>query len=366
MSAELTETSTAVGLTAFDGLLHRLSQMRDVVAAEVKDLPPREQEHALSFLIWAYDLAVEMWFEKGDPASPEFTSWEHPWRKYGGDNPGTIYLSAPVAPGHQYRITGHIGDALYCGVQVYGKAAGYNAPTANISAEALQPGNDGAIALLVGGERPAAGEPWLPLAGGDYVLMVRLYHYVPPTSSPDFSIERVDSRDLPPLAAEERARTAADYFREEVLSTTSVTNTLRDAGVNRYTDPNAPVHQPKYTGALFPTRDNAYDGFFLDLAPGQALRVTGRLTRARYTSFVFYDRWFNTPDYRAYRCYLNDRNIVTGPGGTYEIILGPDDPHHPNWIDTAGLTQGIFAVRYLLPESRALPDVEIIQLNKSS
>jgi len=32
-----------------------------------------------------------------------------------------------------------------------------------------------------------------------------------------------------------------------------------------------------------------------------------------------------------------------------------------NWIDTGGLSQGIFAIRCLLPEQRYLPDVEVIK-----
>jgi hypothetical protein len=45
------------------------------------------------------------------------------------------------------------------------------------------------------------------------------------------------------------------------------------------------------------------------------------------------------------------------------VVLGPRDPRHPNWIDTAGLTEGIFAIRYLLPQERELPEVEVIVLD---
>ena len=48
--------------------------------------------------------------------------------------------------------------------------------------------------------------------------------------------------------------------------------------------------------------------------------------------------------------------------GRYEVVLGPRDPVNPNWIDTAGLTEGIFAIRYLLLQERSLPDVEVINL----
>ena len=337
-----------------------LSDAAERVQSEVAGRGPVEEARALKFVLSAYDLAVEMWFQKGDPATPQLTNWERPWRKYGGDNPTTTYLSAPVAPGHQYRLRGNVGDAVYAGVQLYTKGPGYNAPSANISDTDLV-GADGSIDLLVG-EQPSDGRPWLPLVADDYLVMLRLYHRAPELETPPFSLERVDGRPLAELGTVERAGTAEAYFREEILSAMAVTDTLRSAGVNAYPPPDAPVHRPRYTGALFPTLDNVYDGFFVDLQPGQALRLTGRPPVARYCSFVFYDRWFNTPDFPEHRCYRTLADVEMRDDGTYELLLGPDDPGHANWIDTGGLLQGIFAIRCLLPEERVLPNVEVIEV----
>jgi hypothetical protein len=338
-----------------------LTDAHERVRAEIEGHDTIEADRALQFVLSAYDLAVEMWFQKGDPAAPQLTNWEQPWRKYGGDNPTTTYLSAPVAPGHIYRLQGDAGNAVYAGVQAYTKGPGYNAPSANISSTALV-GDDGRIDLTIGGNEPGKGRPWLPLADGDYLIMVRLYHQAPELATPPFAIERTDREPMPVRSAAERAATAGAFFRDEVLSTMAVTDALRAAGVNAYPPPEAPVHRPRYTGALFPTLDNVYDGFFADLAPGQALRLRGRPPIAHYSSFVFYDRWFNTPDFPAHRCYRTLGELDLNPDGTYEILLGPDDPGHPNWIDTAGLSQGIFAIRCLLPETRHLPEVEVVQI----
>jgi hypothetical protein len=328
------------------------------VQQEVDGLGPVEADRALHFVMAAYDLAVEMWFQKGDPAAPVLTNWERPWRKYGGDNPTTSYLSAPVLPGHRYRLRGNAGGAVYAGVQLYTKGPGYNAPSANISDRNLVDGS-GKIDLLIGGTG-TDGRPWLPLVTDDYLVMLRLYHHEPTTVS-GFSLQRVDDDPLDAVPVARRVERADAYFREEVRSTMAVTETLRAAGVNAYPPTGAPIHRPRYTGALFPTIDNVYDGFFVDLRPGQALRLRGRLPRARFSSFVFYDRWFSTPDFPAHHCYLTDQDIERDGDGSYEIILGPDDPGHPNWVDTAGLLQGIFAIRCLLPQERTLPEVEVIR-----
>lgn len=343
-------------------LSQALAENADVVGAEVSGLGPLEHERALFFLLSAYDLATEMWFQKGDPSAPVLTNWELPWRKYGGDNPTTIYLSAPVSPGLRYRLRGPIGDAVYAGVQVYTKGPGFNAPSANISDTDLV-GSSREIDLLIGGSDPADGTPWLPLVDDDYLVMVRLYHRSVPGSPPPVTLSCLDAPPAAGLPGDVRADSAEAFFREAVLSTMSVTEVLRAAGVNRYPPPDAPIKAPRYTGALFPTLDNVYDGFYVSLGPDQALRLRGRPPTARFWSFVFYDRWFNTPDIPAHRCFLTGTDIELDADRRYEVVLGPRDPGHPNWIDTAGLTEGIFAIRYLLPQERELPVAEVFTLD---
>lgn len=343
-------------------LAQALAEEAEVVAREVEGLGPLETDRALFFLLSAYDIATEMWFQKGDPTAPVLTNWELPWRKYGGDNPTTIYLSAPVSPHLRYRLRGPIGDAVYAGLQVYTKGPGFNAPSANISDTRLLRGGR-EIDLLIGGPDPGDGAPWIPLVADDYLVMVRLYHrQVPGVVPPPISLTCLDAAPGTGPSLTQRADEAEAFFRDCVLSTMSVTEVLRQAGVNGYPPPDAPVHQPRYTGALFPTLDNVYDGFYVSLQPGQALRLRGNPPTARFCSFVFYDRWFNTPDIPADRCFLTGEDVQLQADGSYELILGPQNPSHPNWIDTAGLTEGIFAIRYLLPERRDLPTAEVINV----
>jgi len=336
-----------------------LLEAKGTVTAEVAGLGPLEEDRSLEFLLAAFDLATEMWFQKGDPSAPQFTNWERPWRKYGGDNPTTTYLSAPVSPGHTYRLRGQIGKAVYAGVQLYTRGPGYNAPSGNCSdVDLLRAG--GEVDLLLGDGASELDLPRLRLVEGDYLVMVRLYHRQPELATPAFSIERIDGEPMETRSFAERTAAAEAFFRDEVLSTQSVTEVLRSAGVNAYPPPDAPVHQPRYTGALFPTLDNVYDGFYVELEPGQTLRLTGRVPEARYSSFVFYDRWFNTPDFPKHRCYRTMDDLVVDPDGTYELLLGPDDPGHLNWLDTGGLREGIFAIRCLLPTAVHLPTVEVL------
>lgn len=356
-----TASATSAQLAPALRLSEALAANAELVDREISGLGPLEQERALFFLLSAYDLATEMWFQKGDPTAPVLTNWELPYRKYGGDNPTTVYLSAPVSPSLRYRLRGPIGEAVYAGVQVYTKGPGFNAPSANISDTALL-GNGREIDLLIGGPDPGDGRPWLPLAADDYLVMVRLYHRFVPGAPPPIDISCLDADPGVRMPWSVRAEKAREFFDEAVLSTIAVTEALRSAGVNSYPPPGAAVKAPRYTGALFPTRDNVYDGFYLRLEPNQALRLRGEAPLARFWSLVFYDRWFNTPDIPAHRCFLTGTDVQLDFDGRYEVVLAPRDPGHPNWIDTAGLTEGIFAIRYLLPQERSVPEATIISL----
>jgi hypothetical protein len=353
--------------TAAAGSLETAGQIGDLLrwasgrcAASVEGLSESEQDRAALFVTSALDLALEMWLKKADPGRPEWTSWEHPRRKYGGDNPWTLYLSAPVSPAHQYRLSGRLRSCHYLGLQLYGLVEGFNAPTARLSGTDLGLDDEGRFELVVGGDRPTGGRPWLPLGGDDYLAMMRLYSYGgPPDARIDIECIGGGSADAPDIGA--CLAKVASYFKAEVLSTIQLTELMRAGGVNAFAPPDAPVRRPEYGDSLFPTLDNAYEGFFVDLQPDEALLLHGVLPDAHYSSFVFYDRWWSTLDYPAVRCFLTDRDLVLNADDTYDLVIAPTDPGVPNWIDTAGLTQGLFASRYLLAKTRPRPDVRVVK-----
>lgn len=174
----------------------------------------------------------------------------------------------------------------------------------------------GRVDLLIGGEEPGNSVPWPPLGSDDYLVMFRLYRTHREVEDP-LRIERVDDAACAPLSIAERADRAAAYLRDEIASTVSVIEMLRESAVNAYPPAYAEVHQPRYTGALFPTLDNGYHGFFVDLDAVQSIRLQRRAPSARFWSLVFYDRRFNTPDFNFHCCYLTRNDAATETDGTY-------------------------------------------------
>lgn len=336
----------------------RASQSVDKATA---GLSAFERERGLFALVSAFSLAQEMWIFKADPAQPAFTDWMAHGRKTAGDSPYTIYQTAPISPRYRYRLYGNLGQATYFGVQLYKYVHGFNALSGVISQDDIVTDAAGNFEIILSQDRPADAVNWLPLAADDYVLMTREYRYDPTQQKPvRIAIERIDGSPGEPLPLAARVAKAAAYFESIVLSTSEIASLL---SVNQFSPPNAEVRMPKYGDSLFSNRDTYYDGFFVKLEPGQAVKLSGRLPdRWRYVSFVFYDRWYATLDYPQVRCYLTAKDLQFNPDGTYTIYLSAEDPGHPNWIQMGGLQEGLFSYRYMLADANPKADVQVVQL----
>lgn len=330
----------------------------DDATAGLSDL---ERERAMFAMVSAFSLAQEMWLLKADPGQPAFTDWMANGRKTVGDSPYTIYLTTPVSARYEYRLSGSLGQPTYYGIQVYKQVQGFNVPSTVFSQEDIVLDQDGRFEIIVSRERPAAVQNWIPLCDEDFLLMTREYRYDPGRQTPvRIAIERIDSNPGTPPALEERVRKTAEYFKSIVFSTMEIASLLN---TNQYSPADAEVRMPKYGDSLFPTRDTFYDGFFIRLEPGQAIKLTGTLPEKWvYVSFVFYDRWYATPDYPRVKCYLTSRDLVLEPDGTYKIYISGADPGKPNWIQTGGLSEGLFSYRFMLADSNARPMVEMVQI----
>lgn len=330
------------------------------------ELSAVEQQRAAFFLVSTYSLVVQSIIERGDPAQPMMTQWMDPPRKFAGDNPYTIYTQVPVSSNYSYKLTGTRGSYIYLGVQMYGEQSGFNLPTANISLKELQYNKEGTFELYVGGERPVGAANYLPLAPGDHTFLVRQYFDQRVGNQPaQMTVVRTDSSRVEGPSYLTRIRRANALLSDYILGTIDLVDLLRQNAFNDYAAKNASVRQPKYGGALYPTKDNRYEGCYVSLQPGQAFRVHGRLPKQTlYASYVFYDRWYNTPSYPQVNCFRTMDEVVLNEDGTFDLYISPERIDHPNWIDTGGLYEGSFSVRYLLSLATDFPTLGVVSVDK--
>ena len=351
-------------VAALDSLHQNFLKLSTVVDSMSANLSPVEQQRAAFFLVSTYSLVVQSIIERGDPAHPMLTEWMDPPRKFAGDNPYTIYTQVPVSPNYTYKLTGTRGSYIYLGVQMYGEQSGFNLPTDHTSLSELKFNADGTFDLYIGRERPAEAQNFLALADGDHTFLVRQYFDKREGNVPArLSVVRTDSSSVPSPSYLDRIRRANSLLTDYILGTVDVVALLRENAFNQYPGKDAQVRQPKYGGALYPTKDNRYEGCYISLQPGQAMRVHGRLPKnTLYASYVFYDRWYNTPTYPQVNCFRTMNEIVLNADGTFDLYISPEKINHPNWIDTGGLYEGSYSSRYMLSGETEFPTLEIVNI----
>lgn len=362
-SSETTYKNSQIkALIAANETFAQLSARVDSISC---NLSPEEQGRAAFFLVSAYSLAIEANVEKGNPAMPMLTEWENPPRKFGGDNPYTIYTQAPLDTKFSYKLSGDRGSFIYLGVQLYGTANGYNIPTNNIGLKDIIFEKDGTFEINISTVRPQGAKNWVQMSEADHALLVRQYFdQRQGIIVSNLKIERTDDNPDGGFDYLKRLDILNNMLTEMIMGTIEVNNLLRENAFNKYPDKNAQVRAPKYGGALYPTKDNRYEGCWISLDKGQAMRIHGKLPQnTLYASYVFYDRWYNTPDYRnGINCFRTMNEVVLNPDGTFDLYISPEKIDHPNWLNTGGLYEGSYSSRYMQSQETEFPTVEIVNI----
>jgi len=84
-----------------------------------------------------------------------------------------------------------------------------------------------------------------------------------------------------------------------------------------------------------------------NLGKDEALVFTTSRGGGSYTGVQITDPWMIMPrDSRQGTLSLNNTQAATNPDGTATYALAPEDPGLANWIDTGGLNQGFFLLRW--------------------
>lgn len=332
----------------------------DSISAPLSEI---EQQRAAFFLVSAYSIVMQSYVERGNPATPALTDWMTPPRKFGGDNPYTIYSQAPISDEFTYKLSGKSGNAIYMGVQLYGYADGFNVPTGNLSKKEMKLNPDGSFDVYIGKIRPKGAKNFIEMADTDHAFIVRQYFNRRTGIVPaKLSIARTDDNPSKGTSYLERLEKTNKMMTDYILGTIEVTNLLRENAYNKYADKNAEVRLPRYGGALYPTKNNNYEGCWVALKEGEAMHVHGYLPKnTLYASYVFYDRWYNTPSYPEVNCFRTMNEIALNPDKSFDLYISPEKIDHPNWLNTGGLYEGSYSSRYLESTETVFPTIELVK-----
>ena len=310
---------------------------------------------------WMFSIlqvATDVWLW-GDPQRPRFVDIVGPYRKWGGDNADAFYQFAPVDPQRTYRVRGEVADAAYFSLTVYGgpNDGHYtNRIVGTVSDRNVDVDASGAFEIVLSATQPEdVGAAWLRLDEDAVHAITRDYLLEPRAGRRmRWSIECVDGAGAPAPSDDElarRFRAVATWVEEQAAMVPIVL-----ADPNTVAEP-YPVPEATYGWAA---GDAAYAMGSFVLEPGQRLVVRGRSPECAFWNLCLWNPFLHTYNYDYDRVTINGGQVQYEPDGSWEIVVGGEDPGHPNWISTQGHRSGLLWFRWFHPAATpARPTTEV-------
>ena len=351
-----------LALAQFDSLIAALGEIRDDYLAGDRFDDPLDVAEAHRYLGQMLSAMSELYWE-ADPDHPRFASIVSPARKLQGDNPDAIYHFARIRGDRSYLVHGRIDRQCYTSFTVHAAAAdgGLAGPLrGDVNDRDFHVDDDGHYEVVFSAdERPGN---WVRLAPDAHALIVRSYYQLGISAqnnsviATQIEIEALDSGGPPPPLDD---ATIAERMAEGIAFLRQVTN-----GQGRPGQPSqVPFvsNIPNDVAVPFSFRDSGlpvpgaadihYSQGRWDLAPDEALVMTGTLPLAVFTNVMLWNAHMQTLDYRNRQSSLNATQIAFELDGSYRIVIAHRDPGMDNWLDTGGHRQGRIFWRFLLPET---------------
>ena len=282
-------------------------------------------------------------------------------------NPDDIYLYCPISSDRRYRISGNRGSVYMVTFNTQSALPGLPGPIdttgafyADLDDGDLQIAPNGEFEILLSTERPADHQGnWLQIKPGATVLMTRYRSYdwageVDPVMSIECLDEVPPKPRLTPDEITDRIRQMAAMPAAATRLFYAMQNQVKaNVGVN--------VFEPsRYGGAL---SRQIYIPAVYEFAPDEALIVATDLPRQRrYWNFQINDPYFNAVEYVYRLSSTNGHFAHVASDGRFYGVLSLTDPGVPNWLDTAGFTEGTIYGRWYDCDSHPLPTLKRVKL----
>jgi hypothetical protein len=361
---------------AYEGWLDAQRKALEVMLA--LDQPGTAQDWAEGYrwLTRMASLCQDWVLEKEDPLRPTIFRNQDAYRKLIVDNPDVNYWFVAIRPEHAYCLHGNRGGAPYLGftigTDVIRGAAGRTGTLAQHDIDQFEATPNGDFEILCASERPAgyAGN-FMPLREGAAQIAVRETFTDRRTQRPaTLAIERLGAPADPPRAdpeaIAERLRAMSRYLLViahtcAMLWKSSAANTNRIVGVAGAQH----VRRQADEVNTHSDTDMVYMGGRFVLGEGEALRVTiHRPPRPFvYWGLVLVNPWMESYDFRFATTHLSNGTAAPDANGDWTLVVAPEDPGVPNWLDAGGRREGFLLLRWVLAgDAPPQPSCEVLPL----
>jgi len=333
-----------------------------IMEAEQPDLPGVKAA-GFRYLAGLLKVGVAQAAELSDRDRPKWLRVEDSFSKWGAENADNHYIATHIRSDATYRITGTRGSCFTFLIEVREgfMQLGDTGDYANMTADQVEVDSKGRFEIIAS-KQPHPGKNWLPLDERARQIVIRQYFKDWEAEEPaTFLIEEVDAPERPPapLDSAEMARILDDAANWVRTSTEFWAGWIPELRTNYSPGEIAPA--VKYVGGA---DDIRYGNDYYQLDRGDALIIELTPPKARYWAFQLCDVWFVTTDYVNRTSSLNDAQLRLDSDGKCRIVVAHEDPGVPNWLDTAGATEGCLQYRYIWTEDNPKPSVQIVPFSE--
>jgi len=323
---------------------------------------PRVRADGLAYITALAEVALQQQLHGADPAFPRFVANPNPNAKWGAENADNRYLWARVDPDSVYRVSGRRGtsfELLFEAKQGFMQLGQPRNFAARLASD-LKVDAAGRFELWLGG--PARAANWMPLDPEAQWLLVREYFVDWANEVPaQFAIERFGSsadsrRPVDPARITAQLEAAAAWTLGTARFWNEWVAQLRADHV-----PGRLAAARRYEGGA---DDIRYGNDWFQLGDEEALVVECDVPHARYWSFQLCDTWFRSLDYANHQTSLNASQMQRDADGRVRIVVAHRDPGVPNWLDTTGLSEGVFQYRFIWTRTTPQPAAQLVPVGR--
>ncbi len=339
-------------------LLAGLEQLGDSVMASSPAGDRERQTEGFVHLAEQLLCWLEWSLGYGDPAWPTFQRQNDLVTPWGGPNADNVYRHARVTPRYTYVVRGQMNscDEFALAIREGFRHTDTPGTLVELTASDIGIGPGDEFTLLLGGSGPEPNR--VPLPDGSVMCSVREYYF--------------DWREREPAAW------TIERLTGEPGSTPSFTEHMEEA--LKLTEQSLVYWADYMHSARARQEDNAFGSkvdvprglrlsqflfCFFDLEPNEALVVETQIPDARYWSFQLYGLEYFRPLDIGRTTSLNHRQMATGDDGRVHVVVAPEDPGVPNWLDTMGRRAGLLNYRHFWgaplpsPQTRVVPIADV-------
>jgi hypothetical protein len=328
---------------------------------------PFQQAEGIRYLTRLTRAGLEAFVEYNDPAFPVLRRMVHETVKMGADNPDNHYFNAQISGNYEYRITGKRNTVHYLGFFTqngnYG-TTGKLAPCGKLEHTELELMPDGSFEIIL--SKTKKGKNWLKIEDETGLVIVRQTFSERSAEIPaEIFIENMDGRRAPdpvtPEMIDEGLKTASLF-----IAGAPILFARWAKGFQKHTN-QLPLFDPEISNEAGGDATIFYYHSHWKLASDEALVITVKPPGCDSWNFQLNNYWMESLDYRYFHVCINKAGAVVNRDGSVTVVVAHRDPGLPNWIETAGHTEGTMCWRWyrLLPgEKPVTPSCRVLKTDE--